>query len=312
MRPNPAVLLAVCGLFTVSLAHAGQVRIRVSDVVGANKFVPSAISLNRGDQVVWQWVNGEHSVTSGSNCLPTSNFDSGTWITDLAAGTMFSWKSDVTGPLAYMCLPHCDMNMVATLSIAASGVQVSDLRITEVQYNPPTGEDLIEIANLGGAAGDLGRCRFVASSDTATVPLDSYAIAANARVRVHVHTSGTQTATDLFLPTLQDLPDSASLALYAPNTVNTNLADVSQIIDFVEWGKGGQGQEATAVNATFWNSGAFLPTVPPGHSIEFCGATGQYGFARWSEITTPNFGSNGGCSTPTRRVSWAQLKLIYR
>ena len=49
-----------------------------------------------------------------------------------------------------------------------------------------------------------------------------------------------------------------------------------------------------------------------GHDIEFCGTTGQYGVTSWAGITTPNFGSNGMCTTPTIPATWGRIKAIYR
>ena len=47
-------------------------------------------------------------------------------------------------------------------------------------------------------------------------------------------------------------------------------------------------------------------------ALEFCGSQGVYGAAQWAEISPPNMGSSGHCTTPTRRMRWGDLKLIYR
>ncbi len=49
-----------------------------------------------------------------------------------------------------------------------------------------------------------------------------------------------------------------------------------------------------------------------GHSIEFCGASGQYGRTEWAEIAVPNFGSNGNCTTPAKTRTWEEVKTLYR
>ena len=70
------------------------------------------------------------------------------------------------------------------------------------------------------------------------------------------------------------------------------------LIDYVSWGSGGQENEATAVNASLWSSGNSVPLVAAGHSMEFCGQSGQYGVARWYENPSPNFGGSDNCLTP--------------
>jgi len=84
------------------------------------------------------------------------------------------------------------------------------------------------------------------------------------------------------------------------------------LLDFVQWGAGGQGNEATAQAAGFWAAGAAITDVAAGHSIEFCGQPGQYGAAQWHEISTPNFGGDGNCATPTFSTTWGRIKTLYR
>ena len=52
-------------------------------------------------------------------------------------------------------------------------------------------------------------------------------------------------------------PTTGSLALYAPSTATDGqaaLTEADMLIDFVQWGAGGQANEATAVAATFWTA----------------------------------------------------------
>jgi hypothetical protein len=53
-------------LFVVVVASpslAGQVRISLS----GTSFTPSTVQANLGDQIVWLWVSGGHTVTSGTD-----------------------------------------------------------------------------------------------------------------------------------------------------------------------------------------------------------------------------------------------------
>lgn len=308
-----AVLLAAA---SPAVARAGQVRVNVSNFV----YTPSNASANVGDHIVWIWTGGAHTVTSGDpnvvadpvagdglfNSSPTGS---------APAGATFSWKATVTGSRPYYCQPH-QPAMVATLDLVASGATGrSDFRITEVQFNAAGNLDLVEIANLG-AAGNLGKYRLKASGFAVqTLQVGSstdIVVPAGGRVVLHCNATGTNTATDLFLPALTNLPASGSLALYVPNTFNTSLALADQMIDFVQWGAGGQENEATAQSAGFWAGGAAITNVAAGHSIEFCGQPGEYGASRWHEISVPNFGSNGNCATPAAGTSWGRLKSLYR
>ena len=286
-------------------AMAGQVRVNVSNFA----FTPRAANLNTGDHVVWIWTGGNHSVTAGDSLLmnTTGQFDSN----GQDVNSTFSFKTSTLGLIRYYCIPHAP-DMAGRLIVQASGNNnASDFRITEVLFSG--GEDRVEIANLG-ATGDLGRYR-VKISGQALATLGStnnLSVPAGARVVLHFGVSGTNTTTDLFFPSLS-LPDAAgSVALYVPNTVAPSLAAATQIIDFVQWGAGAQENEATANTAGYWTSGSSINNVAPGHSIEFCGTPGQYGVASWSEVASPNFGSNGGCATPTVRSTWGRIKTLYR
>ncbi len=319
LRSLAAATLAVALLAAPALA--GQVRIDAG-TGGGFAFSPTTVTLNLGDHVVWVWVQAGHTVTSGdpnaTGCDPAGD---GTFATNLMNKTSsvhpaFSWKSNITSSgLLYYCVPHCPP-MVGTLIINASGVPVSNFRITEVQFSAAGGLDLIEITNFGAAAGDLGRYRFAAGGDTATVPMDSFVVPASGRVVVHVNASGTQSApNNLYLPSLNDLPSVGSLGLYAPNTASgqTAVTNVTQIIDYVEWGAPTQANESIAVAAQLWSTGDFVGFGGVAtRSIEFCGTASDHGAVHWSEVSTPNFGSNGNCLTPTVRNTWGRLKAIYR
>lgn len=303
-------LVGILALLVSPPVHAGQVRVNVSN----SDFTPSTITLNRGDHVVWVWSNGSHSATSGTVCgSPTGQFDSGSLTFNATLGTAFNWKTSITTTgLGYYCTPHCVTGMTGTIVVTASGTPVADFRITEVQFNTPSGQHLIEVTNFGAAAGDLGRYRFFSGSDSAIVPLQSFVVPSNGRVIVHVNASGAQSApTDLYLPTLADLSTTGSASLYVPTTGNPNT-DTRQIIDFVQWGAAGQPNEGTANTATLWTSGQFLGAVAPGHSLEFCGTASDRGASHWAEVSTPNVGTNGNCATPGIPMTWGRLKIIYR
>jgi len=304
-----ALALAACASLA-TLAFAKQIRVNAA----GTSFSPATVSVNAGDHVVWIWTSGIHNVVSGDVSGPTPDglFNSGA----VTSGSTWNWKSDIPRTAPYYCEQHASFGMAGTVNVVASGAAgLSDFRITEVQFNAAGNFDLIEIANLG-ANGNLGKYRLkVSGVAVQTLQIGTstdIVVASGNRVVLHCNTTGTNTASDLFLPAITDLPANGSIALYVPNTISTSLALASQMLDFVQWGAGGQENEATAQTAGFWAAGAAITNVAAGHSIEFCGQPGQYGAAQWHEISTPNFGSNGNCATPAFSTTWGRIKTLYR
>lgn len=300
-------------------ADAGQVRI---DLNGTS-FSPNDVSLNFGDQVVWVWIVGSHTVTSGNVSggvgTPDGLFSNGAQIGLVSGfGTQYAWKSSVIGNRNFYCMPHANLGMTGILRIQASGVAVSDFRITEVQYGATGGLDRIEITNMGDAAGDLGRYR-ISISNTATeldiVPVNTLAVPVGGRVTVHTNQTGTNTATSLFMGGaggIGDLPLTGSVALYAPYRQSTSPGplNTNTIIDFVQWGAGGQANVGNA--SDFWTGGEFVAGESlPAYSISFCGSRSQRGATFWN-VTTANFSSSGVCTTDALNTSWGRIKTLYR
>ena len=309
-------VLAMALLLASASAHAGQVRIDVANF----QFTPASVTVNLGDHVVWVWMGGTHSVTSGTD---GSALGDGTFNSDVRStgsgglNTAFAWKSDRTGAVPFYCIPHFGSGMTGLITVQpGSAAPVADFRITEVLYNSGGGSDLIEITNMGTAAGNLGRYRIAIPGDDEGVPVASVAVPAGGIVVIHPGASGTNSTTDLFVPLLNALPDAeGSVALYVPSTIagQTALTDASKIVDFVQYGVGGQANEATAVAAGLWTAGQLVPTVGiGGRSIEFCGNRADRGASQWAEIDPTNFGSDGNCITPVQSSTWGRVKTLYR
>lgn len=66
-------------------------------------FTPKEITVKVGDTVHWKWLSGTHSVQSGKNCMPDSNFSSGKAV----SGGTFDFKFEKAGTFDYYCDPHC-------------------------------------------------------------------------------------------------------------------------------------------------------------------------------------------------------------
>lgn len=323
--PALAAFAAVAVLF-VSPARAGQERVAVG--AGGNSFTPSTITVNAGDHVIWVWQSGGHTVTSGNPNAPTPTgdglFRSST--SGIAASSRFSWKSTAVNSYSYYCLPHAP-GMAGIVNVVASGADVADFRITEVEFAGAGGADRVQISNLGTDSGfiDFFRMSWVSAS-TQTITNTNVFVGAGSAITLHFNVSGTNNATNLFFPAMPELGTQGSFALYVPNSTSTgstapaSLTDPDQMIDYVEWGTPGQAAQpnrTTAVSAGFWGSGdavntdALLPGGGAGYSISFCGARTDHGAASW-EISTPNFGTSARCLTPTRNPTWGRIKALYR
>jgi len=296
--------------------NAKQIRVNVA----SDTFSPQNLTVNVGDHVVWIWTGGTHDVTSGD---VSTGFHDFRFISGPSASNR-TWSWQATGGLGvqdYFCTSHWPgMEGRLTLVNNGSGAAGSDFRITEVLYNPTSGADQIEITNFG-ATGDLSKYRLKVNG-LATLSLQvgltngtplshTMSVPAGGRVVLNLGASGTNSATALFFPSAS-LDNSGSLALYVPNTENGNaLTNATQIIDYVSW-SGSNENEATAVTAGLWFTGTFVPEAAQGHSIEFCGIAGQHGPSFWSEVSSPNLGTNGNCSTPLVRSTWGRVKSLYR
>ena len=320
--------LLALGALMAPLAHGGQVRVNVGS--GGTVFSPYAVNINQGDHVVWVWLSSPHTVTNWNAPADSVNvsvdgtiFDSQPTHIGQPTTTRFSWKSDRTGHVPYVCVPHISENMTGRVIISPltqpPTIPVADFRLTEVQFNVALGRDLVEISNLGAAAGDLQSFR-LAMAGTGTgvvISANSFSVPAGGRVVIHTNESGTNNSPlgHIYMA-LGDLNDVAgSLSLYVPSTVTAQNAVTNSalMIDFVQWGAGAQANEATAGSVNFWTAGEFIGGVAAGHSIAYCAnQTLDHGIDRWAEISPPSLGVLNDCNTPVLSQTWGYLKAIYR
>lgn len=320
--------LLALGALLIPAAHAGQVRVDVGS--GGLFFAPYAVNINQGDHVVWVWLSSTHTVTNWNTPADSQNasvdgtiFDSQPSHLGQPASTRFSWRSDRTGHVPYVCVPHMSNNMTGRVIISPLAnpptIPVADFRLTEVQFNVPFGKDLVEISNLGAAAGNLQSFRLaVAATGTGVaVSATSFPVPAGGRVVVHTNETGTNDDPPGHVyMALGDLNDLAgSLSLYVPSTVSSQsaLTNSALMLDFVQWGAGAQANEATAGAASFWTSGQSIDGVAAGHSIAYCANQElDHGIGRWAEIAPPSLGVLNDCNTPVISQTWGYLKTIYR
>lgn len=139
-------IIIFCFLFA-SLSHGATVNVSAQDY----SFIPSTVTINVGDTVVWTNFVGMHTTTSGSGCVPNGIWDSGTGgggykMRDLLTpGQSFSYTFNTAGTYPYFCQFHCDIGMTGTVIVMQSNI---------IQV-PNSGEQSsIQIGYLSAVTGD--------------------------------------------------------------------------------------------------------------------------------------------------------------
>ncbi len=178
------------------------------------------------------------------------------------------------------------------LPFGGFGAPVPFIVINEVLYDPlgtDAGNQLIELKNTGTASGDIGGWWLCYRFEYYDIPA-SVSIEPGAFLVIHLGVNGDNTATDVYIQFASALnTNSSDLNLY----LDGNFTSPSSMIDFVQWGGGGNGRESVAVTAGMWMEGDFVPDIQEGHSIAYDG-TGNTS-ADWCDDSTPTLGGENDC-----------------
>lgn len=79
-------------------------------------FQPESITVEVGDEIQWVRMNGDHTVTSGADCV----FD-GIWWNALinSENPTFTWTvpPEAVGEIEYHCVPHCWAEMYGWITV---------------------------------------------------------------------------------------------------------------------------------------------------------------------------------------------------
>ena len=142
-------LLALC--ICVSAIFA-----QTTVTVQSNTFTPQDLTINVGETVLFDNINGFHNVDGTQTTFPSNpeSFGNGG-----AASAPWNYEHTFTiaGTYDYNCTPHAGLGMVGTITVV--GGATDDVVISEIMYNPPeSGQDsleFIEIYNNGSDAVDL-------------------------------------------------------------------------------------------------------------------------------------------------------------
>jgi len=148
----------------------------------------------------------------------------------------------------------------------------ADVVINEVYYDPEgtdTGNEWVELYNNSDNAVSLDAYCLYASGEHYV--FNTFTLGARAYVVVHWNAEGADSNTDLYTGTTDwsNMGNtSASVALWTTHDSHTQ----DTIVDFMEYGAGGQTFESTAVSAGIWLEDNYAPDVESGHSLEYDGS----------------------------------------
>lgn len=121
------------------------------------EFVPADITIQVGETIRWENPSGTHNVNGGTDAYPNNpeGFYSG-------PATPGPWTYDFTftmpGVYNYHCDPHLGLGMVGTVTVEEPVVNTAPLVFTEIMYNDPLMDDVIEfleITNTGDVPVEL-------------------------------------------------------------------------------------------------------------------------------------------------------------
>ncbi|OUS01910.1 hypothetical protein A9Q86_04470 [Flavobacteriales bacterium 33_180_T64] len=162
------------------------------------------------------------------------------------------------------------LNLLLTASIFIIASQTLTAQVRIVEVNPTTNE--VKIHNYGPTTVNVSSywfCHLFAYSQLngGTVLSGSLNLASGADVVVQSSTNFNATASDL--------------GLYQSPSFGSSTA----MLDFTQWGSGGNGRENVAVAKGIWTAGTFINATPP---YEFTGTSTDLGVGFWDTLLSIN------------------------
>ncbi len=138
--------------------------------------------------------------------------------------------------------------------------------INEVFYNPrgvDTGKEYIILYNNGNESADLTNWDLDPSS-APYFTFPKFILRAKQFVKIHINSSGINTKSDIYAGKSRNMANNKGVVALFKSTLHS--ADT--IIDYIEYGKGGQTNESRAVKGGIWAKGDFIPGVKEGYAIK--------------------------------------------
>ena len=178
---------------------------------------------------------------------------------------------------------------------AMGRAETKQIIINEIFYNPigtDTGLEWIELYNPNSTPVDLSEWNLDPSSasyytfPTFTLSPDSYVI-------IHINSNSENTITDLYVYPSSNMSNTAGpIALF-----NSSERVTNNLIDYMEYGAGGQTNESKAVSAGLWTAGEYTPNANEGKSLAYKGSGN--GATNWQESDpTPGAANSQSTSPP--------------
>ncbi|MBR9846318.1 MAG: T9SS type A sorting domain-containing protein [Algicola sp.] len=158
------------------------------------------------------------------------------------------------------------LNFLLAIAIFTMASQTSDAQIRIVEVDPAT--ETVKLHNYGATTVDVSSywfCNLFAYTQVSdgTLVSGSTNLAAGADLVVIMAAALNDTASDL--------------GLYQSPSFGSSTA----MLDFTQWGSGGNGRENVAVTKGIWTAGTFINVSPP---YEYNGDGNQNGFQFWDTL----------------------------
>jgi plastocyanin len=132
---------ALMVVFLVGFATAANYQVNMYNFY----FDPESLSIQEGDTVTWvNQTSISHTTTSGTNCVPDGQWDSGL----MGPGETFSAQFLTVGDYPYFCIPHCDFGMIGFIHVSegnAVGERLGIEKDFEFSYDPNPFRDKLNL-----------------------------------------------------------------------------------------------------------------------------------------------------------------------
>lgn len=115
MKPGLSFAILASTVMTITAGNSATATIWTVTVQNIS-FDPSNLTIQQGDTVKWQWINGSHTTTSGDPCVADAIWNA----TISSANPTFQREFSSAGSFPYFCVPHCGSGMTASLTVELS------------------------------------------------------------------------------------------------------------------------------------------------------------------------------------------------
>jgi hypothetical protein len=144
-------------------------------------------------------------------------------------------------------------------AVSPTPVVIQEILVDPI--GPNAGQQFVELFNSSNSPVDIGGWMVTDGFNSHTFAY-GFQLDPGACVVLHLGASGTDSATEQFVPSFGELQASGSMVL---------LRNGSELVDFVEWGAAQQNFEGTADQLGEWTAGDFVALPAEGLSFHYDG-----------------------------------------